>query len=488
MPLARIITRLPQETAALAEYLRTQGYTVETVSSYDGDSSTLADLEISAEQYSLADAMTRARELAAQGWDIMVSPGVINPAPLEAPAEIELKPAAELNPEAILESQQGPAPMEAVPLESSIEVPLPEALMTAAPMETVPTARRPRMKMTRNWNRAWTQATRVAWSNAAQRAFVVLGKITAAAAYLWQTSKREAARFATRLQEFGSAQRAQSALLAANMAAKMKEIRRLKEEREALETAARLRHMESERETRIRQAHEREERARLLQLEAERESQRRAEHAAQQRQIQTEAEAARIPELQRQMQMESERESQPHTELPSSSESIHRAQAPANGNQYAANLRRRSSRQQDWQMAFAGAGAAAVVLIVAFGVLGARRPAEKFAPTHAVEQQLPFGAATIRPAASTIRPNTAPPPVAKANSPAARSASPVEGTAPRLVTTVATSSRKRTSTLPNNDSGDDEEVVVRHFAPLRAPARPATKKSADGVKHYSDLD
>jgi len=521
MPLARIITRLPQETASLAEYLRTQGYTVEAVSSRDDDNSTPADLEISAEQYPFADAMARAREIAARGWEIMVAPGVIDAAlQMEPPAELtsELGPSAELRPEPILESTREPAPMEAARLEPLVAVPMPVVPSSVAPLEVAPietspieTARTtplPRRKMTRNrnrtWNSAWSHAGRAAWfpavraagSKSAQRTSLALGKITAAAGYLWQTGQREAARFATRWREFAAAQRAQSALRAANMAAKMKQIRRLREERETLENAARLRRMESERETRIRQAQEREQRARLLQLEAERESQRRAEHAAQ---LEAQAEQARIRELQRQMQLEAERESQAESihrkpvslhldSVPSSGNFAHQTgDASVEGNR-SADIRRRNPRQRDWEMAFAGAAAVTVVLILAFGVLGARRPAEKFAPTHAVEQQLPFGAATIHPAAG---PSTIPSqPAVAAKPPAPQSVSAGGGTAPKLLATSATPTRKRRSTLPNNDSNNDSdaEVVVRHFAPLRAPAKPAAKKSAGGVKHYSDID
>lgn len=509
MPLARIITRLPQETAALAEYLRTQGYTVETVSSADDSSSTLADLEISAEQYPLAEAMAHAREIAAQGWDIMVAPGVLEEAAsLERAAEMELERPAESAAErsAELTRERPVEPFREGPMDAEQAISLPKRISE------------------------WTQAARAALSSAAKRPLAAGEKISAAAGLVLQISQREAARIAGRCKEFAVAQRSQSARRAANIAAKMKEIRRLREEREALETAARLRQREAEREARIRQAQEREERARVLQMEAERESQRRAEHAAQ---IEAEAEQDRIHGLQLQMQIEAEREAQRRAEravqlrrmqieaeaaerarvrelqrqrqleaeraAPIHAESIQRESIPAHLDSLtsssntatdeaknvaqrnkSAEVRRSSRRRRDWEMAFAGAAAATVVLILAFGVLGARRPAEKFAPTHAVEQQLPFGAATIRPAVS--------PPVVKENPPAPQSAPVVGQTAPKLVATA--SGAKRHNALPNDDSSTDSdaEVVVRHFAPVRAPAKPAAKKSADGVKHYSDIN
>lgn len=86
MPVARILTRFPERTSALAEDLQHRGYTVEI--NRPGDFGLEpADLEIDFEICNNEDAVQRARELAVQ-WsaDVAVSPGVGELAPLPEPA------------------------------------------------------------------------------------------------------------------------------------------------------------------------------------------------------------------------------------------------------------------------------------------------------------------------------------------------------------------------------------------------------------------
>ncbi len=86
MPVARILTRFPERTSALAEDLQHRGYTVEVTRPGDMGLAP-ADLEIDFEICNNEDAVQRARELAVQ-WsaDVAVSPGVGELAPLPEPA------------------------------------------------------------------------------------------------------------------------------------------------------------------------------------------------------------------------------------------------------------------------------------------------------------------------------------------------------------------------------------------------------------------
>jgi hypothetical protein len=90
MPLARIFTCYPQQTASLSEQLQQQGYEVEVLSP-DQAPDTLADLEIQLEVCDPADVLRRATELAARlHADIAIAPGALQAAPaISAPPVLE---------------------------------------------------------------------------------------------------------------------------------------------------------------------------------------------------------------------------------------------------------------------------------------------------------------------------------------------------------------------------------------------------------------
>src|SRR6185437_2424289 len=78
MPLARILTRFPEQADALSQELRQHGYTVE-FSSPELAGKSPADLEIDFELCAEPDALSRASELADQlHADVAVSPGVLD--------------------------------------------------------------------------------------------------------------------------------------------------------------------------------------------------------------------------------------------------------------------------------------------------------------------------------------------------------------------------------------------------------------------------
>jgi hypothetical protein len=99
MPLARIVTRNPERTAALSSQLQQQGYKVE-VASPDQANLAPADLEIEFEICERADVLERAANLASKlGADVAVAPGVLHPA-----AHPMAEPNAQLTAESVTKS------------------------------------------------------------------------------------------------------------------------------------------------------------------------------------------------------------------------------------------------------------------------------------------------------------------------------------------------------------------------------------------------
>src|SRR5690242_17171968 len=118
MPLARIITLYPDQTAGLFRQLKSQGYTVEIVSPEDLVNRP-ADLEIDFEVAPARQALDRAAELATHlNSDVAVAPGLQTSAWQSTPVqpEVEGGPAAEISkiPETIerapVQPQELPAP------------------------------------------------------------------------------------------------------------------------------------------------------------------------------------------------------------------------------------------------------------------------------------------------------------------------------------------------------------------------------------------
>jgi hypothetical protein len=100
MPLARIITRIPENAASLAEYLSQQGYSVEMVTPGEPQDS-FADVEITFDTCRSDQALERAAKLASGlDADVMVAPGAVpettpQPEVVEPPvvATVEAEPA-----------------------------------------------------------------------------------------------------------------------------------------------------------------------------------------------------------------------------------------------------------------------------------------------------------------------------------------------------------------------------------------------------------
>lgn len=141
MPLARILTRFPEQAGALSQELRQHGYTVE-FSSPELAGKPPADLEIDFEICAEPDALSRATELAGQFHaDVAISPGVLHEQ--EVRTEPELPMAAARLPEAVEPpvALQAPTAQEREPVQEPVwepvwePEPLPAAMEAATPEE-----------------------------------------------------------------------------------------------------------------------------------------------------------------------------------------------------------------------------------------------------------------------------------------------------------------------------------------------------------------
>jgi hypothetical protein len=134
------------------------------------------------------------------------------------------------------------------------------------------------------------------------------------------------------------------------------------------------------------------------------------------------------------------------------------------------------TRNRDWKMAFFGATAASLlIMVVSFEFMSA------MPPVHDPEQPqtLPLGAATVRPSAPALMAPAVPvePAVAPPKAALIEKAKPVLKVEP--VTTIASQAE------PDDEEYVEEEVVIRHYEagdPIKA------RIGEDGVKRISDQD
>ena len=159
---------------------------------------------------------------------------------------------------------------------------------------------------------------------------------------------------------------------------------------------------------------------------------------------------------------------------------------PSPGRRFARNLRPQSSQLKG---VFTGAAAATVLFMV--GMLLANfhptTPLPVNMTNSSMEQQTPFGATTVHGTPGVTLGGVKTPKPA----PAVKSAAPV---APQLKPQPAKSSasvaKKKSQWRhfrqgSNQDQGVADDVVVRHYAPAQKPVAKTTQQQA-GLKHYSD--
>jgi len=153
-------------------------------------------------------------------------------------------------------------------------------------------------------------------------------------------------------------------------------------------------------------------------------------------------------------------------------------------------------REREWKKAFAAAGAIAILAAAGIIAFANRRPASPLSPedinrSEAIEQQAPFGSATIAPAnpAPVVAPQSPKP--APAMVPTIQKPAPTHpavnhsAAVPRRPTNSTTGGRLRRLAPEENQVAEDQ-VVVRHFQ----KQQPVLKSSArsGGIKQISDLN
>jgi hypothetical protein len=393
MPLARIITRTPEDAIAASEYLLAQGYTVETVSPWEFHIAP-AEIELNLEGCRPQEAVARAKTL------------------VESQA---------MAVQAQSEEAAAPAPPQTAQIPVAYDI-------TGRPVEFAGQEETARRQEPNRMGRA-------------------LASMLAALAGAWQSVKSSV----RGLQRRRAEQRALK--LEAELARERQEIRR--EENLARE--------------RVRQEmHGQQEEAEPAEQQAEQERARVA--ALHEALIAAERDAAR------------QRQPQP-VDPPMPAGAAEVRQQPAHGSparERPLPERRKRAPQVMVRRAVATAFGASLLLLLAFVAYANRRPASPLSPAvlmrdGQVKQNLPFGPATIMPAAAAVVPK------------------PSASTAAKAPTVVRPATRKpsagRRSAQPlrrptRDDSPAEDEAVVRHFTPPRARPQPSTAK----LKQYSDTD
>ncbi len=511
MPLARIVVRQPSDAAALAEYLCTQGFEVETVEP-GAAASAAADLEIDLERLPAEAALARAAELAEERTaDIWVTAGVTNALTAEALPAPEPQLAAE--PASVSSAGQdagGQASSIAAAAQSFREMQGAAEALAGARADVTESLNACRRRVASFYGRGRDQALAFLSRMAEQQRERRAARETARrlreeerqaelqrraeaeaerAAELERMAQQSAVRRAELLRqraEQEAARQAEGQLRAEAEAARRAEAeRRAREEalrqaqlqRQRLEQEA-TRRTELERRTREEAARRAEER-RLSAEEISSPEEERASRAGTSS-VSKPAEPQAVPPLPtvRLPLPPAEREAYSGRETP--------AYAPTAGAQaWAAQQRQHagrrdasrsvyvppgSLREMQWRKSAFVSSLVALVIMFAFGAVVQRQtstmlPSSRLDGGARVTQQVPFGAAASAPVAVAVQPK---PP------------------ATHLVHARQTPPRRAVSRqTPGESEVMAEDVVVRHY-PRRTVAHTAETRSQ--VRRYSDLD
>lgn len=469
MPLARIVVRQPSDAAALAEYLRTQGFEVETVEP-GAAASAAADLEIDLERLPAEAALARAAQLAEErSADIWVAAGVTNALKAEALPAPEPQPAAE--PGSVSSAGQdagGQAGSIAAAAQSFREA-MHEAgaALSGARAEVAESLNACRRRVASVYGRGRGQALAFLSRMAEQ-----------------QRERRAARETARRLrEEERQAELQRRAEAEAKRAAELERmaqqsaVRQAELQRQRLEQEA-TRRTELERRAREEAARRAEERRLAAEQTSSPEEERASGAGTSSVSKPAEAQAVPPPPTVRLPLPPAEREAYSSRETP--------AYAPTAGARaWAAQPRRQpagpreapcsvyvppgSLREMQWRKSAFVSSLIALVIMFAFGAVVQRQastllPSSRLDSGARVTQQVPFGAAASAPVA--VQPK-----------PPATHLVHVRQTPPRRA-----ASQRQT---PGESEVTAEDVVVRHY-PRRTLAHTAETRSQ--VKRYSDLD
>ncbi len=518
MPLARILTRYPEQAGALSNELQQHGYTVE-FSSPDAAGKPPADLEIDFEICAESDALSRASELADNlHTDVAVSPGILV-MPQRAAEELAENPAEQVTAGSFARNEdvtvQGPplaamediAPAQESAPEEQAEEASPVAALNERPLgEEVraedrelaePVAAMEEAPLTEEWHRQEEPVEHVTlpadmlveshgFTEPAPTAFDDELEIARAAAPS-QPASQQASEFLARAGEKSAAALEGAALASKELWSAARD------KGQDVWTSVRERSAEYREQLRVRRAEKEAERQyKLLQLEKRREM---AEERAVELESARQAAAARLQQLLRERGALTEAQPAPpqRVEAPVVSVPVSRTE-PAWRRLLARKITLPFSRTYRPEVEAILMGVAAACAFVVLGLAVASfhvRPAisnsfkQPASSTNGVTVQ--SGGVTVK-AGTPATPASQPVALAApARTQAAQTPAPVRQRPESDVTVRHFSA----ATKPNPGRGGSskhaaDDVVIRHFGPQPQPAAQAAPQA--GLKHYSDLD
>lgn len=483
MPLARIVTQTPQFASTLSEQLRTQGFSVEVVGPGESFQSS-ADLEIEFEVSNEQQALRKAAELAGQlHSEIIVFPGAI--------ANRSVQPARKVNP--VVEAVPLPprASMPATPFTEVLEQPAQHRVEERQAVEerpailpfpsgdtqnsAAPLAQELSQSDSRESGllggvgsevRQSLQQTGAAFSEARNELGEALGrtsrKLRDSLSHLRKRATSSGASVAGRAQQYRERLRERAAEL---QAARERRLAELESERaDAQEKAAALEHHR-------RMQQKLDEAMHQEVLERER-IEREEQQAEQERHRIAAMEQAAALELRRQKEQAST-EAQPV---------IERVPVELPVEQPPARMRAVPMRRKRWALNGVLTGAIAISSLYLVGLTLAnfrpRSPLPADLTRPSVQQEVPFGAATVHAAPSPIAASRPTPPPVHAN----KTAAPVVTAAPK-----PNPQRRHLASRPNRSESDvtADDVVVKHFGAQPKPAKAPVQQVK--LKRYSDM-
>ena len=441
MPLARIITRNPEDARALQQQLIERGYEV----AYADPSALIAepaDLEIDLERLPLDEGLRLASHWAAEsGSNVYVAPGAL-------PEVKQTEPIASIS------SQPREEVVDAAPRSEVLRETITHAagIFADSMHETKEAVGQSFSDLKQRFaHDEQAQPSRLQrWSRALAERRTQRQELKA--------REREVAR---QMREEREQERARAAALA-----------REREEQERLHAEARAREQ---------QEHER------IRAEALARQETLARQAREHRE-QQEREKARVEALAREVHERRAREAaarpaivtgsvapviKPPVSRPVARPVLERRSIPAR------RLPQRDEGAEYWRGAFTGAAVVAAVLMIAWATLGTSHAPAAGQGSGQIKQDVPFGPVTLTPGAAPAKPATSAPVATQSAQPAppARSVTPAPKPAP-----VRTHRARRSS-----GGVADDEVIVHHFgAPKPAPAPSNTTAKNAGPKRISD--
>lgn len=484
MPLARIITNHPELTTSLSQQLQLQGFTVQVARPQDAHI-VAADLEIDFEVSDQQEALQRASELAGR-WrtEVIVFPGAVDalkpaPVPASIPQTAPVQtftPVPEV-PASVMTSVPLPEPPVGEPIvepeflvqaaETPAEVPPsnPQPVIEQIPQpiqaQTDNPAPAPELKFLSSFGsemrRAWQQ-TGSAFGEARRELdgmFARSGqKLRNAFSVLKRRAAVESASLAGRTREYHERLRLRAAEA---RAAREQRLAELEVERAQMRQQAATLEQERQREKELADAVQRE----IMERERIEREQRLAE-----------MEKRRIAAMEHAAALERQRKQQKEN-LPVAAPPGIRS---VSGLTKRFNWRRR--KHPEVQSILTGAIAASFLFLVGLTVSNfrPRSPLPSDMNRPALEQQVPFGSATIHAAsaAAAHRPVTHP------QTSTARTVAPSAAPKPQ-----PQHRHPRTSSRNNEADVTADDVVVRHFNTATPKSKPGVQQA--GIKRYSDV-